>query len=163
LTIHAAHVLRQRVIPWAVLYDRFYDKNKQTDDDGNAVAFGFCPAARPDENGELAVRSCFGPGCLLEGYPAKRITDEHGRSLLPEPVVCPLHFWGFRHVIEVPPQQTPSGKERSPMWEQIPVDGKARLAAGVNCTLSLYHDHMTELAGAETRVPAEWHEPAEYD
>jgi hypothetical protein len=162
LTIHVAHILREKVIPWGVLYDRPYDKDKQVDDQGNEVAFGLCSAALPYENGVLPVRTCFGPRCLLEGYPGKRITDDRGRTLLPETVVCPLHFWGFRHVIEVPPQQTPSGKERSPMWDRIPVDGRAKLATGVNCSLSLYQPHLKELASATTKIPAAWHDPAEY-
>jgi hypothetical protein len=160
--IHVAHILRDKVIPWAVLYDRHYDE-KATDPDGKRAGKGFCSAALPDPDGNLPVKECFGKGCVLNGYPQERVTDAEGRTLLPETVVCPLHFWGFRYSIEIPPQQVSPGAGGVPMCENIPVAEKARVAVGVNCTLSLYDDHVKELAAASTKTPTEWHNPGEYD
>jgi hypothetical protein len=160
--IHVAHVLRDKVIPWAVLYDRRYDA-QANDADGKRAGTGFCPASLPDPDGNLPVKECFGKGCLLSGHPQKRATDSQGRTLLPETVVCPLHFWGFRYSIEIPPQQVAPGAGGAPMCEDIQVAGKAKVAVGVNCTLSLYDDHVKELAAASTKIPTEWHNPGEYD
>jgi hypothetical protein len=160
--IHIAHVLRDKVIPWALLYDRPYDANA-TDAEGKRAGPGVCRAALPDAKGNLPVKQCFGKGCLLEGHPQKSHKDSQGRTLLPESVICPLHFWGFRYLIEIPPQQVAPGAEGTPLCEAITVSGKAKVAVGVNCTLSLYHDHVKELAGASTKTPADWHNPGEYD
>ena len=160
--IHVAQVLRDRVIPWALLYDRLYDP-KARDAAGKPAGLGFCGAALPDAQGNLPVKECFGKGCLLEGHPQTCHQDGQGRTLLPETVVCPLHFWGFRYSIEIPPQQVAPGADGVPMCEQIAVTGKAKVAVGVNCTLSLYDDHIKELAGAKTKTPADWRNPGEYD
>lgn len=160
--IHVAHMLRDRVIPWAVLYDRCYNP-EATDAEGKLAGRGFCGAALPGLDGKLRAKECFGNGCVLAGYPQKRSTDGEGRTLLPETVVCPLHFWGFQYSIEIPPQQVPPGKDGIPLCESISFRGKARVAVGVNCTLSLYDDHVRELATTSTKTPAEWHDPGEYD
>ena len=163
VTIHVAHILRDKVIPWTMLYDRPYDKNKRKDATGNPVAFGVCTASLPDENGELPVHQCFiSPKCLLHGYPDKPCINDAGKTLLPETVVCPLHFWGFRHLIEVPPQQVQPGAKGITMPTEIPVEGKAHFIAGANSTLSLYDEHLKQMKALADRFPAAWTGP-EFD
>ena len=163
VTIHVAHILRDKVIPWNLLYDRSYDSNKRKDADGNPVGRAVCAASLPKPDGTLPTGECYqNPDCLLHGYPGKRCTDAGGNTLLPETVICPRHFWGFRHVIEVPPQQVPPGGKGTPMPTEIPVTDKARLIAGVNCTLSLYDEHVKQIEALGGRFTVSWVGP-EYD
>jgi len=162
-TIHVAHILRDKVIPWNLLYDRAYDANKRKDADGNPVAHAVCTAALPKSDGTLPAAGCFeNPDCLLHGYPQKRCTDSADKTLLPETVICPRRFWGFRHVIEVPPQQVPPGGAGTSMPVGIPVAGKARIIAGVNCTLSLYDEHVKQIEALSGKFTALWIGP-EFD
>jgi hypothetical protein len=83
--IHVAHVLISKVIPWSLIYDRYFTRNEQTDKQGNPVQPAACLAALPDPNGVFHVSRCKEhPDCLL-----------HSRS--PDSVACPLRFWGLSH------------------------------------------------------------------
>lgn len=87
--IDVAHTLLDDVVPWALMYDRRFT-NKPAP--GSRIAT--CTVALPDAEGALTAHDCGeAPACLLN----------HGIS--PENVACPLHFWGFRHQIEIPAKQ----------------------------------------------------------
>lgn len=161
--IRVAHTLREKVIPWGVLYDRMYDPNKVKDATGNPVAFDFCPAGMPDPQGNQRTSECFkSTDCILHGYPEKPVKNSEGKTLLPETVVCPVHFWGFHHVIEVPPQQVEPGGDGRTMPDQIKVSGKVQMTVGANCKLALQQEHMDELKTLAGTCKVAWTEPS-YD
>lgn len=160
VTIHVAHILREKVIPWSLLYDRPFDKNMREDAEGNPVGFAFCRAALPDGDGKLGVRECFRrPECVLFGHPERKLKDAAGRTLLPETVVCPLHFWGFRSVLEVPPYQVAPGAKGVAMATEIPVEKEARVVTGLNGTLPLCQSNLSQLQALKTKCAANWNEP----
>ena len=104
--IHVAHVLLEKIIPWGVVYDRRYDPHKQVDDEGNPVAFEVCLSPLSRLDGTTPFQACGeNPDCLLHPDCVRQRHDSGLPALLPETVVCPLHFWGFKHILEVPPQQ----------------------------------------------------------
>jgi CHAT domain len=77
-------------------------------------------------------------------------------GLAPENVICPLHFWGFRHGIEIPPLQVP---ETSKMPNQtqglrtdIPVKGKFRLVAGLNAEFDTQRGHMQGIEDLKRKI-----------
>ena len=156
-SIHVANILRDKVIPWGALYDRYFDDNKQEDAQGHPVEVAVCPASLPDAQGNLAVQECFtSPSCVLYGYPEKECFGPRGARILPETVACPLHFWGFRHIIELPPQQVaPDGRSRS-MPELISVTAKARGFAGSNATLENEAEHFAAIHEAAKTRPVDW-------
>lgn len=152
-TIQVAQILRTRVIPWSFLYTRVLDQRPgDRDPTGELTNMPVCLAALPDAKGELPVKSCgTSQNCVLHQNPA----------LLPENVVCPLHFWGFKHVIEIPPQQidtnaksaTAAAARPSAVQTAIKVKGKARVVAGVNSSLGQESSHFTNLGTLKTRYP----------
>lgn len=159
--IRVAHILREKVIPWGVLYDRMYDPDKEEDASGNKVGFSFCPARMPDPQGNQRTGECFkSPDCVLHGYPEKSIKNSDGETLLPETVVCPLHFWGFRHIIEVPPQQVEPGGNGQTMPNRITVSGQLQMAVGANGTLALQKEHMHDLETLAGTYKVAWTEPS---
>jgi hypothetical protein len=155
-SIHVANILRDKVIPWGALYDRRFDENKG-EEQGHPVEVAVCPASLPDAKGDLALEECFtSPSCVLHGYPEKECFGPRGARIVPETVACPLHFWGFRHIIELPPQQVaPGGKSRS-MPELISVTAKARGFAGSNATLQSEPEHFAAIQEAAKTRPVEW-------
>jgi hypothetical protein len=60
-------------------------------------------------------------------------------------VACPLRFWGFRHLLEVPPQQVEGEEQAHEEHPRIKPQGPLQLAAGLNSTLDLWNDHWKEL------------------
>jgi len=156
--IHVAHVLLEKVIPWAVVYDRFYDPDKEADDDGNPVAFEVCLVALPQHDGTLPAQNCAErPDCPLHPDRAKERRSKGLPVLLPETVVCPLHFWGFKHIVEVPPQQVQStaGGPR-PLQDRVLTDGTVQMAAAVNAKLDLAEKHLSEMEALAGKFPAKW-------
>ena len=142
--IHIAQILREKVIPWGVLYDRPYDKNKKKDADGKPVGFAVCTGSLAGD--PAAGGGCFeNSKCILHGHPTERVTDNMGRTLLPETVVCPASFLGFRHIIEVPPQQVDSDQKARPMASAIDTTGARQLLAAANCTLDLEPVHLKDI------------------
>ena len=96
-TIAVAHALLEDVIPWAAMYDRKYAGPPSTG------ASGVCTACIPKSDGKLSAIECgSSPDCLLN----------HGMK--PWNVACPLRFWGFRHLIEIPPKQVTGGEQPKP-------------------------------------------------
>lgn len=142
-TIQVAQILREKVIPWAFVYSRIIDPFAGDRDaaDGSLVNIPVCLAALPAADGTLPVKECGkSPQCVLN-------------QTLPNPrkqenVICPLEFWGFKHIIEIPPKQVKGAKPGSSAGTEIEVDGDVRIVAGVNATFQSEGSHFTQIANA---------------
>lgn len=145
-TIHIASVLRDKVIPWAFVYDCAYDDQKKKDDSGRPLQKGVCTAWLDNSAGSLRALSCGEhPQCLLHSG-AQLARQQKGEPLYHEQtVVCPRHFWGFRHVLEVPPRQKDGKAEGVKEPTSIKPTGQVRLVTGMNARLGRYADHWKEL------------------
>lgn len=145
--IHVAHVLIEKVIPWAALYDRQYQPDMTEDDQLRPVDHGACLAALPNAKGEFPVLECGQhPDCLL--HPDQIRKQESGpnpKHFIPETVACPLHFWGFKYIIEIPPQQVDDGGEATPQRDVILSTGNVQMISGANTTLRLWPRHLQGL------------------
>jgi hypothetical protein len=65
---------------------------------------------------------------------------------LPETVACPLQFWGFRHLIEIPAQQaTPSGAPPPDQQDWISAEKPVNAVAGFHLGLRLVDEHRKKL------------------
>ena len=153
--VHVAHVLLDKVIPWAAMYDRKFDAGVPPGERKACLA-----ALNPD--GTLCATECGShPECLLN--PSNlAVAGVKGEPLPnPETVACPVHFWGWRHIIEIPSQQydrQPSGDAR-PQTTKIKVTGPAQLMAGLNFGLHLTNAHEVEDLDplpAKLKIPAAW-------
>ncbi len=145
-TIHVAHVLLEKAIPWAVVYDRQIDPGMRVDAQGAAVAHDTCLAAlAPD--GTLRETTCgTHPECLL--HPSHIDRCRRAGQPVPDPasIACPLPFWGFRHIAEMPPQQVGPTQAAIPgQRTTIRVSGTAHLLAGLNLGLATAAQHAQEL------------------
>ena len=149
-TIRVAHVLMEKVIPWSLVYDRFFSPNPAADESGQVPAVDACLAALPGEDGTPSPVVCGGEGCLL----GQATREQRARDGLPplseRTVACPRHFWGFRHVVEISPKAV-SG-DGTPVAEVDAVEsGKpARLLAAFNGSLALAQAHLAQLEKLET-------------
>jgi hypothetical protein len=144
--IHVAHVLIEKTIPWAAIYDRMFDPGKTTDEQGAPVLHDACLAAlNPD--GTFRATECGAHAeCLLHAAKLAQARALNQRVPHRDTIACPLHFWGFRHIIELPPQQVPENKDDArPQASQIRAGGAAQLVAGLNLGLPLAAAHRTEL------------------
>ena len=166
-TIAVAHLLLEKVIPWAAVYDRPYDPDA-AEVDGVAVDHDTCLAPlESGADGRSVVNRCgTHPRCLLsEQVRAQR--HEDGRLPLSElTVACPLHFWGFRHVIEIPPRQVEptdgnAAGDNAPVW--IESDGRPHLVCGYHSKLLLADAHRDRLLALAADAAADWHDPFESD
>ncbi|HEX6096534.1 MAG TPA: CHAT domain-containing protein [Thermoanaerobaculia bacterium] len=140
--IAVAHVLLEQVIPWAVMYDRMFA------DDAPVQVCRAALEQQPD--GSLGAIACGSiPACLLRQPTA----DETY-------IACPLRFWGFRHVIEIPPKQVEQTTVRESPGQASPPPApsagtRPRLVAVVNAALKSAGDHLKELAKLKTRNSAD--------
>jgi hypothetical protein len=140
-TIQVAQILREKVIPWSVIYGRpLKPLSGDRDASGRLVNAPVCLAALPQANGDLTVKQCgSSSNCVLATNPL----------LAPENVICPLEFWGFKHAIEVPPQQIESpqrsNKAIGGIQTEIEVDGNVKFVAGVNCEFPSEQSHFEDL------------------
>lgn len=145
--IHVAHILLEKVIPWAALYDRRYRPDMKEDKQLRPVAHGACLAALPDANGKFPVLECGQhPACLL--HPDQIKANESGpnpKHYVPETVACPLHFWGFKHIIEIPPQQVDVNGVAIPQEDFILSKSNVNMISGANTTLRLWPKHLQGL------------------
>ena len=145
-TIHVAHVLLEKVIPWGAIYDRNFDIDKSTDENDNAVTHEVCLALLPDENGKLPPGECKKIAqCILHPDQVKRRSASNQQPVHPETVVCPLGFWGVKHIIEVPPQQVTDIRHAQSQRDCILAGEKVQLAAGLNAKLGLVNEHRRDL------------------
>lgn len=95
--ITVAHALLNEVVPWAVMYDRPLFPAPPGE------RLKVCMAALPAADGSLPVQACGQSAqCLLQ------------QGCTEAQVVCPLHFWGFRHQIEIPPRQVDGLRAAAP-------------------------------------------------
>jgi hypothetical protein len=145
--IHIAQILREEVIPWSFVYGRRLQPRSGDREDDKLTKIPVCLASLPDKDGNLPVRRCGAdPKCILY----------ENNSILPENVVCPLQFWGFKHLIEVPPLQSSeveSGENKSGVRTHIAVNGSVSLIPGVNCTFGSEIAHFKKLAELKTTMP----------
>jgi hypothetical protein len=143
--IHVAHTLLENVLPWGALYDRPYDPGRKRKD-GVEVAQGVCPAALPSADGELPFSKCGeSPQCLLHEETLAPLRKEGKPVYVPETVACPLHFWGFKHQVEVPAQQVSQAAGATEQQDCILPDGPVQLAIGYNQHFSIYKQHLADL------------------
>ena len=152
-TIQVAQILRSKVIPWSFVYTRMLDPRPgDYDQTGKLTNIPVCLASLPDGKGDLQGKACgSAPNCTLNLNPA----------LKPEHVVCPLQFWGFKHVVEIPPKQVDTkatsqnagAAKPSAIQTAIKVTGSARIVAGVNGSLGSELSHFSNLAKMKTRFP----------
>jgi hypothetical protein len=144
--IHVAQLLRKKVIPWAFVYDCEFDENIKVLN-GKPVEQGVCLAALPQSGADLRTTTCgTHPECLL--HPDKQVEQQKtGRPPYCEKTVaCPLHFWGFRHIIEVPPQQVEDEDSAHEEVTCIVPKGGIQFTAGLNASLATASTHWTNLA-----------------
>lgn len=137
--ITVAHALLQDVVPWALMYDRpFFGKP--------GTRLDVCTAALPTADGSMPVKSCRESAqCLLH------------QGLRESNVACPLHFWGFRHLIEIPPKQGNRAKA-DPLASPTPAPSMpspaapvaVRLAAVMNASLHTAAAHEARLRALKT-------------
>ena len=151
-TIQVGQILRDKVIPWSFVYERpLKPRAGDRDQTGKLTNIPVCLAALPDKKGTLPVQTCgSSPSCLLQT----------NQNLKPENVVCPLQFWGFKHVVEIPPRQinnkgkaTPAAVKSNGIQTAIKVNGSARVVAGANGSFSCEDAHFKALAKLQTKFP----------
>lgn len=150
--ITVAHALRDKVIPWALVYDRPYDAGRRKLR-GQPVEHVACAAPLPATGSpRLAASTCgTDPTCQLH---PDRLAERaaNGQELVSEDTVaCPLGFWGFRHQIELPPQQVDAGGTAKPVGAEISAPRRARVLLGFNATLESLAEHQADITNAIRR------------
>lgn len=158
--VHVAHTLLEDVLPWSLLYDKPYDPRATRGANGEAVEQDVCLAALPHPDGTLPFSQCEeSPRCLLHATQLDERRKQGRPTLTPETVACPLHFWGFKHIIEIPPQQVADDvKEILEQKDCIRSSTPAQLAAGLNTQLNLFPQHLNQLEAIteQTATVAIW-------
>jgi hypothetical protein len=149
--IHVAHILIDKVIPWAAIYDREFDANAQ-DAQGRPVTLQACTAAIHAPTSEWPALRCGDhPDCLLNPARQAALMEKGQDALRAETVACPLHFWGFRHIVEVPAQQVAPQAVAQPQAAAQPLRHcitctiPIQVAAGLNRTLERIDTHLPAL------------------
>lgn len=145
--IHVAQVLIEKVLPWGVIYDHHYDANRDQDDNGNPVAHETCLAAVGLPLQELlALRCGEHPHCSLHSTQIAAKSAAGQLPVLPDTVVCPLHFWGIRHIIELPAQQSGvNGETPSDLPQHISAGSQIGVVAGLHNGLKRVKQHVKEI------------------
>jgi hypothetical protein len=156
-TITAAHVNLGQVVPWSLIYDRPVDANlpeysEDWEDESSPVykvERAFCPASLPLADGTVPqVRCIDDPKCVLHQAKIEARKKAGDPILRPETVICPQHFWGFKHQIEVPVQQTEkAGTTVPPIKPAVTAEDPAQVVAGFNGTVKLSGPHLTDIKG----------------
>jgi hypothetical protein len=82
---------------------------------------------------------------LLHTDLIKKREAEGKPRLLRETVACPLHFWGFKHIIEIPPQQVKPEGTAPTQRDLILSENGVQMIAGMNAHLRLWSAHSTSL------------------
>lgn len=157
--IQVAHVLLEHVVPWALVYDREFDEAPDQDDAGRTIASTVCLAALEDDFD--GARCGTHRLCELSDASRQQRLERDGTVVTDSSTVCPLHFWGFRHVIELPPQQAGS-KGASDLAVTIGAKQQVQMLRAINSKLALAASHQGQLdalAQAAARS-CEWHATA---
>jgi len=148
--IQVAPLLRDKVIPWAFVYDRLYDERARKID-GEPVQQGVCRAALPKAGSAPRTLTCGEHDECLLNSTRQAERQRQGDPLYHErTVACPLHFWGFSHVIEVPPQQVEDGATPSEERRCIVPSGSPRLVAGLSHELDDSSNHWKTVSTSGT-------------
>jgi hypothetical protein len=153
--IHVAHTLLENVIPWGVIYDRCYDSDRNQDAGGRPMLHAVCPAGLPDAAGAFAASECgVHDDCPL-ALKGRTAAAAAGQAIAEETIVCARHFWGFRHIVELPPLQedddaaaTEPGPVAAPKVVRRAITSAAKpmsLIFGYNAGLGTAAQHGTEL------------------
>ena len=144
--IEVAHLVLEKVIPWAAMYNRFYD-TERTEKDGRPVRFAACTAALRGGRLDTSAQCRHVEECLLHD----RNRETGDAVYMDETVACPLRFWGFRHVIEVPPQQG-RGKAPPPVRDEVHAAQRPRVTVGMHGGLPLCVSHREALEALVTQA-----------
>jgi hypothetical protein len=140
-TIHVAHMLLNATIPWAIIYDADFDDGR---DGEPGVAYEACTAPLGDQ-GQLKEMPCGTDGsCPLspERQAARKAGEKKPQR---DTVICPLHFWGFRHLIEVPPRQVVRREPLPAPAPEIAAASPPRIVIGYHTGLKTAANHVAEL------------------
>lgn len=167
--VHAAHVDLSKVVPWSLVYDRKIDPRhtRHYVDPLNpaagsyAVKQALCEATLPGPDGKIPDAVCGEDSkCPLNRDELKRMQLQ-GETRCFESVVCPRHFWGFRHNIEVPVQQTHGSGPPKPVKMEVAASKPTEVFAAFNRNLARANEHEKSLRGAVAgaRRPAALREP----
>jgi hypothetical protein len=148
--IHVAHILLEKAIPWAALYDTPYDARMSADD----ATYDACLAALgPD--GSLKPMTCGSDAaCPLHADNIAKVTAAGRPAPVAKSVACLRHFWGFRHQIEMPAQQVKgAAADARPQSLRVSAAGTLQLTAALNLALPRAAQHQKDLE-ALASVPA---------
>jgi hypothetical protein len=143
-TIQIAHLLLQNVIPWAAIYDRPYDPRCKKHD-GHDIAQVVCHAR------DATTASACGTSldCPLHPDNVAALRSRGEAIPIEKTTVCARHFWGFRHVLEVPPLQS-EGEEKAgaPPCDSVGVRPAeaATVVAALNSGFAQRAQHLAELS-----------------
>ena len=139
--IHVAHVLLEKVIPWSALYDEDYDADDQ---DGPHQACLHSLSLSAEERNQFRCGSH--EDCLKhQSQLAKHRAAGTGTGSA-STIVCPLHFWGFRHVIEVPGHQADTLNGAVPEYRtRIQNSKPINAVVAMNQNLRLWDAHRVQL------------------
>jgi hypothetical protein len=138
--IQAAHLRLAKVMPWAGMYDRPFNRRRTTNADGRTIRFAGCPA--PLAGGRFDPQTPCGehPDCLLHPDNVAHADGVHVEAS----VACPAHFWGFRNVIEVAPFQAEDGQTATSITT-IGIGARPSITVGVHGGLELQAAHVQAL------------------
>ena len=158
--IHVASIVVEKVIPWAAVYDRPFDEGA-VDDAGQPAAWDVCVAGLPAADGQLPTAHCGeSPACVLHTDAVARRQQRGERPLTSSTVVCPLRFWGFRHVIELPVQQVDAEGRVREMARAIAVEPPPNVCVAYNPDTQCGAKHVEEVmalaverGGSSSRSP----------
>jgi hypothetical protein len=151
-TIHVAHTLLDATIPWALMYGRDFDDGR----DGEAgVVYEACTAPFRGKPGEFRDVVCeVDEHCPLN---PRRLTERKRGEGRPyrNTVACPQSFWGFRHVIEMPPCQTTDGTSQSlPQPPEVIASNPPQVLVGYHTGLRTAATHVADLQRALVGPPS---------
>ncbi|MEA3276096.1 MAG: CHAT domain-containing protein [Pseudomonadota bacterium] len=149
-TIGVAHVLLENVIPWAAIYDRPFDPyplSPASDLDGKDLVDRVCLAALPNRGGGQEATRCEDHfNCPLYPNHAAQTAPDGGTPITKNQVVCPRHFWGFQHIIELPPHEVdksnPIERERR---DRVGPSDPPHLTIGYNGGLDSSSKHLSRI------------------
>ncbi len=145
-TIQAIHTNLRKTIPWSLVYDRRFDPDvSRVGNEPTTTAT--CLAALPDRNGVLGARRC-GESERCELHPI-RIAERKasgGPIVVDRTVACPLHFWGFAHRVETPPQIVRAATIDAAPAAADAVDNASPTAVGVGYfPFGCWPEHLQQL------------------
>ncbi|WP_298240583.1 CHAT domain-containing protein [uncultured Bradyrhizobium sp.] len=146
--IHVGHALLAKSLPWALVYDREYDGERKSVD-GQLAQHTTCVAGLGPGEAGLPAQCGTHADCPL--HPAHlQAQKTAGDELAAEnTVVCPRHFWGFRHEVELPPMQVDAGDSALPdQRDAIAAANPAALMIGYNAKLPRAAGHLDKLKNA---------------